>query len=125
MNQAEIALFDQVQQRNPAIEVVLGDIDDEPQVVLDHLLARDELTAARPARPFELLLGREQRLGANFVEVVLGDVVEQLDFRRKLRRLFRNVVQESVFGRRLGRVFRHLVIGEAHFGVRFAGHDQR
>jgi hypothetical protein len=48
--------------------------------VLDHLLARDELAAARPTRPFELLLGREQRLGADFVEVVLGDVVEQLEF---------------------------------------------
>ena len=125
MNQAEVTFLDQIEQRNAAVEVVLGDIDDEPQVVLDHLLARDELAAACPTRPFELLFGRKQRLGADFVEVVLGDVVEQLEFWLDRRWLFLGLVQECVFGRRLGRILRHLVIGETHFGVRFAGHDQR
>ena len=79
----------------------------------------------RATGPCKLFFGCEQRLGADFVEVVLGDVVEQLEFWLDRRWLFLGLVQECVFGRRLGRILRHLVIGEAHFGVRFAGHDQR
>ena len=51
VNQAEIAFFDQVEQRNAAIEVVLGDIHHQAQVVLDHFLPRREIAGARPARP--------------------------------------------------------------------------
>ena len=56
MDQAEITFFNQVKQRNAAIEIVLGDIYNQPQVVLNHLLPREELTLLRPARPFRIPL---------------------------------------------------------------------
>jgi hypothetical protein len=40
VDQAEVALLDQVEQRHAAIEVMLGDVHHQAQVVLDHLLSR-------------------------------------------------------------------------------------
>jgi hypothetical protein len=93
VNQAEVALFDQVEQGNAAIQVVLGDIHDQPQVVLDHFLPGGEITRPHQARRGELLLRRQQRLGADFVQIELGYILEQLKFR--LRRLsFRAAAQD-------------------------------
>src|SRR6185369_3165075 len=69
VHEAEIAFFDQVRQRNAAAQVGLGDADDQPQVVLDHRLARGEVAAARARRRFELLLGAEQFGASHFAQV--------------------------------------------------------
>ena len=88
VDQAEVALFDQIEQWNAAIEVMLGDVHHEAQVVLDHPLPRLELARARAARPGILLLRGEQRFGTDLVQVMLGDVIEQIVLRRAGRSLF-------------------------------------
>lgn len=57
---------------------MLGNIHDEPQIVLNHFLPL-QLTGISSARPVVFFLSGKQWLGANFVEVVLGNVVEQLN----------------------------------------------
>ena len=80
VDQAEIALFDQVEQRHAAIQVVLGDVHHQAQVVLDHLLARREIPGAHQARRRQFVCRRQQRLGADLVQVELGDILEQFEF---------------------------------------------
>src|SRR5574343_1891692 len=46
MDQAEIALLDQVEQGNAAVQVMLGNIHDQPQIVLDHALTGCEIAGA-------------------------------------------------------------------------------
>ena len=78
VDEAEIAFLDQVGKREPAIRVVLGDADDEPQVTLDQLLARVEVALRHRAREGKLLVGLEQRVLADLVEVELRDVVDKI-----------------------------------------------
>ena len=54
------ALLDQVEKRQPLVAVVLRDRDDEPQVRLDHLLLRVQVTALDPFGEIDLLLRRQQ-----------------------------------------------------------------
>ena len=122
VDQAEIAFLDQVEERHPAVQVMLGDVDHEPQVVLDHLLSRGKVPGPRAARPVRLFFLRKQRLGANFTEVVLGDVVEQLSFRRR-RSLFEKRISEDSFVREIG--FREVVDRRVRFGIEIARHAQR
>ena len=81
MNQAEIALFDQIEQRNAAIQVVLGNIDHQAEIVLDHFLARRKITGPHAPRRLHLICRCQQRLGANLVQVKLGDIFKQVNFR--------------------------------------------
>ena len=74
VNQAEVALFHQVEQGKPAVGVVLGDVDHQPQVALDHVLPRLEIALHGAPRQRNFLLGRQQRRLADFVEIELGDV---------------------------------------------------
>ena len=78
MDEPQVALLDQIRERQAAIEVMLGDADDQAQVVLDHLLPRVEIPSARRARAFELLAGREQRVLSDLVQIDLGDVVQEV-----------------------------------------------
>ena len=78
MDQAEITFFDQVEQRQSAVGVVLGDVDHQPQVVLDHLLARREIPGSRQPRVVQLLLRAEQLVVSDLVEVELGHIGEQI-----------------------------------------------
>jgi hypothetical protein len=64
-HQADVALLDQVEQHHAAVDVVLGDRDDQAQVMLDHLLARAEVAGLGQGREVRLLLGAQQRLGAD------------------------------------------------------------
>src|SRR5205823_12925273 len=47
-HQAEVALLDQVEERQTVAEVALGDRDDQPQVSLDQAGARDVAALAAP-----------------------------------------------------------------------------
>ena len=70
---------------------MLGDADDQPQIVLDHLLPRLEIAIACGACIFELGGRREQRILADLVQVDLGDVVEKVGadpHRRDVERKF-------------------------------------
>ena len=78
VDQPEIAFFDQVEQRESAVAVVLGDVDHQPQVVLDHLLARGEIPAARQPRVVQLLLRAEELAVPDLVEVDLGHVRQEV-----------------------------------------------
>jgi hypothetical protein len=55
VDETEISLLDHVEQGQSAVEVVLGDIHHQPQVVLDHLLPGQELSCARAPCPGSLL----------------------------------------------------------------------
>ncbi|EKE16873.1 MAG: hypothetical protein ACD_10C00751G0001 [uncultured bacterium] len=46
MNQTKIPLLDQIKQRNPPIQIALGNIDDQPKIVLDHLLASRKIASS-------------------------------------------------------------------------------
>ena len=76
MDQSEIPLLDQVEKRNAPIQVMLGDVHDEPLVVLDHALTCSEIASADQARGSQLLFRRQQWLGANLTQIKLGNVLE-------------------------------------------------
>ena len=80
MDQAEVAFLDQVVERNAAMLVMLGDADHQPQVGLDHALARREIPGARCARQRQLLGRRQQRAGADLVQIDLREVFDEVDF---------------------------------------------
>ncbi len=70
-HQADVAFADQVEQRQADAFVVAGDLHDQAQVGLDHLLAR-LLVALLDARgQFDFLLRREQFDLADFAQVKL------------------------------------------------------
>ena len=80
VNEAEVTFFDQIQQGNATIQVVLGDVDDQTQVAFDHGLARRKITGTHGARCRGFFRRRQQGLGANLVQIQLGNVVENLGF---------------------------------------------
>ena len=70
----EVALLDQVGHRQAAAEVVLGDADHQPQVALDHLLARREVAGSRATGGRVLLLRCEQRRTADLAQIGLQGI---------------------------------------------------
>src|SRR6185369_12262139 len=88
MHEAEIAFFDQVRQRDAATQIGLGNADHQPQVVLDHRLARGEVAAARASRRFELLFRAEQ-FSAPHLAQVEGQRIAGFagDFHRNIARI--------------------------------------
>ena len=74
VHQAEVAFLDEVAHRQAAAQVVLGDADDQPQVVLDHRLARLEVAGARLDGGVVLLLGRQQRGAPDVAQIGLQGV---------------------------------------------------
>ncbi len=59
VNQAEVPFFDQVEQRYAPVEVMLGDIHDQAQVVLDHFLARLEVAGTHQSSGRHLFFRRQ------------------------------------------------------------------
>ena len=78
-DEPERALLDQVQERQPAPEVALGDRDDEAQVGLDHLLLGVQVAALDPLGQRDLALGREQLHAADRAQVEPQRVQARLD----------------------------------------------
>ncbi len=78
VDEPEIALLDQIGQRHAAVHVVLRDVHHEPQVVLDHGLPGVEVALPGKPRVPQLFVRGEQRVMADFVQVELHDVREQI-----------------------------------------------
>jgi hypothetical protein len=74
VNQPEVALLHQVEQGQTAIGVVLGNVDHQPQVALDHGLPRFEIALHGTPRQGQFLFRGEQRRLADFVEIQLGHI---------------------------------------------------
>jgi len=96
VDEAEIALLDQVAERESAIEIMLGDADDKAQVALDHLLPRREVAGGRRACAGELFFGAEQRALPDFVQVDLSDVVQEIGTDAAGRRIERQIERLSI-----------------------------
>ena len=76
VHQPEVAFFDQVGHRQAAAEVVLGDAHHQPKVVLDHRLARREVTRLRPGGGVEFFLRAEQGRAPDFTQIGLQRVAD-------------------------------------------------
>jgi hypothetical protein len=74
-DQAQVAFLDQVEKRQATVHVAPCDLDDQPQVALDHALPRTFVTLLRMAREIDFLLGREQRRSADLAQVEACRVV--------------------------------------------------
>ena len=68
-HQAHVALVDHVEERQPHAVVVLGDLHDQPQVGLDHLLPGGLVALVDALRQRGLLGKREQRGLADLAEI--------------------------------------------------------
>jgi hypothetical protein len=95
VHQTQIAFLDQVQQGQTAVQVMLGDVHHQAQVALDHLLACCVVTVAYAPRQRQFLIGRQQRMAADLVKVLLGNIVRHVaerivHFLCAISRLFSN-----------------------------------
>ena len=72
--QADVAFADEIDEREAAVLVFLGDGDDEAQVALDELLEGVLVAGADLLGEVDLLGALEQRIGADLVEVLVEDV---------------------------------------------------
>src|SRR5882762_9422221 len=72
--QADVALADEIGERQPAVLILLGDRNHEAQVALDELLHRLLITRADLPGERDLLLLRQQRSLGDLVEVLIEDV---------------------------------------------------
>ena len=71
LDQADVALADEVEQRQAEILVVMGDLHDQAQVGLDHVIAGGPVAAADAAGELDLLGDRQQRGLGDFLEIEL------------------------------------------------------
>src|SRR3712207_1515255 len=78
-DQAERALLDQVEEREPAAEVALRDRDDKAQVGLDHVLLRGHVATLDPLRELDLLGGGQELHAADRAQVQPQRVEARLD----------------------------------------------
>ena len=86
-DEAERAFLDEVEEREAAAEVALGDRDDEAQVGLDHGLLGAHVAALDALGELHLLLGRQQRDAADGAQVQAQRVERGLDRQVELRPL--------------------------------------
>jgi hypothetical protein len=66
--EADDAVLDQVAERHTVAAVALRDVDDEPEVAVDHSLLRREIAALDPLRERDLLRRSQQRVAADLVQ---------------------------------------------------------
>ena len=88
----ERALLDEVEERQPAAEVALGDRHDEAQVRLDHVLLGLHVAALDALGERDLLVGGQQRHAADRAQVQAQRVERRLDREVDLRLLRRPAV---------------------------------
>ncbi len=75
MDQPEVALLDQVEQRQATVDVTPCDLDDQPQIALDHAVARRFITLLYAARELLFFRGGQQLGNADVVQVQAGRVM--------------------------------------------------
>ena len=75
MNQPEVALLDQVEQRQSTIDVTTGDLDDQPQIALDHAVSCRLVAILNLTCKLLFLVGGEQRRDADFGKVQASGIV--------------------------------------------------
>ncbi len=73
-DQADRALLDEIEERQPLVAVALRDRDHEPQVRPRHVVLRVEVPALDPLGQVDLLRGRQQRGRGDPVEELLQRV---------------------------------------------------
>jgi hypothetical protein len=73
-DEADDALLDQVEEREPVALVALRDRDDQPQVRVDHLLLRVHVAALDALGELDLLLLGQERIAADLVHEELERV---------------------------------------------------
>src|SRR4051794_40138190 len=78
-DQAQRPLLDEIEEREPAAQVALGDRDDEAQVGLDHLRLGDHVAALDALGELDLLLGGQQRHAPDRAQVQAQRVEARLD----------------------------------------------
>src|SRR5210317_98512 len=71
MNQTEVAFLDEIEKRQATVDIAARNLDDQPEVALDHALARLFIPAQGTARVFFFFFRREQRRDTYLVEVSL------------------------------------------------------
>src|SRR6185312_15583934 len=76
--QADVAFTDEVDERQSAILVFLGDRNHEAQVALHEFLQRVGIAGADAARDLDLLGALEERVRADLVEVLVENVTLRL-----------------------------------------------
>src|ERR1017187_2271956 len=75
LDEADIALADKVQQGKPEIAVIEGNLNDESQICLYHLLPGRVVALAYEPSQLNLLFDRQKRGLPNFTEVKLQAIV--------------------------------------------------
>src|SRR6266568_5293900 len=71
LHQADVALADQIEQGQAKAFIIVSDLDHQPQIGLDHLLARLFVALLDAGGQLDLLLGGEQLDLADFAQVKL------------------------------------------------------
>ncbi len=69
LHQADIALGDQIEQRQPEIVVIVGNFHHEPQIRADHVRARLFVALLDAGGEFDLLVGGQQGDLPDFPEI--------------------------------------------------------
>src|SRR5262249_40366063 len=72
--QADVALTDEVDERQAAVLVFLGDGDDEAEIALDELLERVLVTGANLLGEIDLLRSLEERIGGDLVQILVENI---------------------------------------------------
>ncbi|MNE81116.1 hypothetical protein D3C80_1777450 [compost metagenome] len=73
-DQPQVALFDQVEQRQPTIDITPGDFHHQSQVAFNHALAPGRIATLRQARKMHFFFRGQQGGKADFIEVQLRRV---------------------------------------------------
>src|SRR6185437_8792361 len=73
-DQSQIALFDDIRERKPPMDVALADADDEAQIGLDHLLASLLVSGHDPFAQLLFLLEGQQGRAADLAEIALEGI---------------------------------------------------
>ena len=132
MDETQIALFDEIRQREAPMRVVARDADDEPQVALDHRLPRVEVAGPRRAGETQFLGGGQQRMLADIVQVELRNVGDEVPGQARMRLVERQVGRVAVRLRRrvlgcvgVGGIGRRRIVDHAvtarRYAARYAG----
>ena len=119
-DQAQVALFNQIQQGQAAIDVPAGNFHHQAQVTLNHTAPGTGISLQREAGEVLLFVGGEQRGVADFVQVQLGGVEGGLDAAGGAGPgLVKKLEFFVLLGRRLG--FRHGIRKQAVRLIGIAG----